>query len=429
MFATLYDAEGTPADEARLPSLHSQQLISVLEKFAAQEKRLGNLKGEYLALEMWHETNAQKEHTIRRNTQFPNSPQELILSGPHFFVGTPLSKTPRAICTEKGHYDVIDLTEIPDNYLPRTNYVPDCSPTEYRRRTPCVSWDDRKNVTEFYRVVSREMIGSSGERTFIPVMMPKGIAHVNTCISTIFQHQINLVDFLAIGLSIPVDFFVKTTGMGHANQNILKLLPLVPENFKLKSEIRLRSLALNCLTIYYKELWEDCWQETYTQDTWTKPEDPRLNPNFFAQLTPHWQRNNALRTDYERRQALVEIDVLAAKALGLTLEELITIYRVQFPVMQQNERETYFDMNGRIIFTTSKGLTGVGLPRKGNKAKGIIGWEDVQGMETGTVEVTVEDDTLPDGPIQRTIIYQAPFVKCDRVQDYCTAWNHFLVAL
>ena len=273
------------------------------------------------------------------------------------------------------------------------------------------------------------MIGSSGERTFIPVMMPKGIAHVNTCISTIFQHQINLVDFLAIGLSIPVDFFVKTTGMGHANQNILKLLPLVPENFKLKSEIRLRSLALNCLTIYYKELWEDCWQETYTQDTWTKPEDPRLNPNFFAQLTPHWQRNNALRTDYERRQALVEIDVLAAKALGLTLEELITIYRVQFPVMQQNERETYFDMNGRIIFTTSKGLTGVGLPRKGNKAKGIIGWEDVQGMETGTVEVTVEDDTLPDGPIQRTIIYQAPFVKCDRVQDYCTAWNHFLVAL
>ena len=97
--------------------------------------------------------------------------------------------------------------------------------------------------------------------------------------------------------------------------------------------------------------------------------------------------------------------------------------------MQQYERETYFDMNGRIIFTTSKGLTGVGLPRKGNKAKGIIGWEDVQGMETGTVEVTVEDDTLPDGPIGRTIIYQAPFVKCDRVQDYCTAWNHFLVAL
>ncbi|MFP4338493.1 MAG: hypothetical protein ACLFQP_11235, partial [Halothece sp.] len=78
-----------------------------------------------------------------------------------------------------------------------------------------------------------------------------------------------------------------------------------------------------------------------------------------------------------------------------------------------------------IIFTTSKGLTGVGLPRKGNKKKDILGWEDVQDMETGTVEVQVEDDTLPGGPIQRTITYHAPFVKCDRVADYRTAWAFF----
>ena len=94
--------------------------------------------------------------------------------------------------------------------------------------------------------------------------------------------------------------------------------------------------------------------------------------------------------------------------------------------MQQFEQETYYDMNGRIIFTTnSQGLKGVGLPRKGNKAKGVIGWEDVQDMETGTVEVTIEDDTLPNGPIQRTIIYEAPFEKFDRVSDYRTAWAYF----
>jgi hypothetical protein len=53
--------------------------------------------------------------------------------------------------------------------------------------------------------------------------------------------------------------------------------------------------------------------------------------------------------------------VLVAQALGLSLEELITIYRVQFPVMQQYERDTWYDRNARIVFTASKGLTGVTL--------------------------------------------------------------------
>jgi hypothetical protein len=425
LFATLYDSEGTPAAEARLPALHSQNLVSVLEKFAKQEKRLGNLQGKYFTLQMWNETNAQKDHTIRPDTQFPKSPEKLILSAPIFFVGTPIYQTPRRVCNTNRSYDALDLTQIPDDYLPRTKYFPDCSEDEYRRRIPCVPWDDQKSVTEFYRVVSREMLSQSGERTFIPAMIPKGIGHVNTCMGTTFQETIQAVDFLAMGISLLVDFFVKTTGMGHANHNILKLLPLIPEKFKLKPALQIRTLALNCLTTYYSELWQDCWQDTFKEDIWTKPDDPRLTANFFAQLTPHWQRHNALRTDYDRRQALVEIDVLAAMALGLTLDELITIYRIQFPLMQQYEGETYFDMNGRIVFTTSKGLTGVGLPRKGNKKKEIIGWEDVQHMETGTVEVTIEDDTLPDGPIQRQIVYHAPFAKCDRVEDYRTAWDYF----
>jgi hypothetical protein len=68
-------------------------------------------------------------------------------------------------------------------------------------------------------------------------------------------------------------------------------------------------------------------------------------------------------------------------------------------------------------------------PRKGNPEKGIIGWEEVKDMTTGTVEVTITDDTLPTGPHQRTISYQAPFDKCDRVTDYRTAWEFFTQAL
>jgi hypothetical protein len=64
---------------------------------------------------------------------------------------------------------------------------------------------------------------------------------------------------------------------------------------------------------------------------------------------------------YANRHTLVKIDVLVAQALGLSLEELVAIYRVQFPVMQQFERDTWYHRNARIVFTASKGLTGVTL--------------------------------------------------------------------
>ena len=71
LFANLYDEPGTPARQARLPALHSQQLQSVLEKFGEAPMRLGDLQGEYYSTVMWDETNAvKKDGTIRRETAF-----------------------------------------------------------------------------------------------------------------------------------------------------------------------------------------------------------------------------------------------------------------------------------------------------------------------------------------------------------------------
>jgi len=153
LFAKLYDAEGTEALEARLPALHAEELIQVLQKFANYPKRLGDLKEEYFSSVMFDETYAQRDGTIKRATQFPESHDQLIISGPHFFVGNPLYKTPRAMCKLNGDYDILDLIDLPDDYLPRTNYVSACSPFEYEAKIPRVPWEENgrcKKVTEFH---------------------------------------------------------------------------------------------------------------------------------------------------------------------------------------------------------------------------------------------------------------------------------------
>lgn len=463
-FAQLYDEPGTPASHARLPALHAGALSSVLRKLAASPHRLSELSDFTPVFEMWNETRQQADGTIRRrpngDTPFPSASSEWIVSGPHFFLALPFNKTPRQICTANGHYDVICLDALDSNYLPRTNYWPMKDAGEYLSRVPQVGWTEtgelkRRPVTDYFRIVFRNMLAGTGERTLISAIVPPGVAHVNSVISAAFRFGRDAITALAVCVSLVSDFFIKSTGRNGLYQLWLSL-PLPNCTAKIHS----RALVLNCLNSHYGPLWEQVYSLDYADQRWSQPGNPRLPQDFWSALTSTWTRDCALRSDYARRMALVEIDVLVAQALGLTLAELLLIYRVQFPVMQGYERDTWYDIKGRIVFTNSKGLVGVGLPRKGGRAtprtriqtpdgkvrEGNFGWEDLwtyANPAAGDTEATIKlggtpkvpdgtvitqwvmDDTLPGGPrtVERT--YTAPFARAIREDDYRIAWAFF----
>jgi hypothetical protein len=450
VFAQLYDESGTPALRARLPSIHAGTLSSVLRKLADYPRRLADLGEDYYSTQHWNEVNAQHDGTILRNNDrsapFAATPQEWVLSGPHFFVANPFYKTPRPFCINPRAYDPLDLETLPEDYLPRTNYRPMADLKEYGRRTPTVSWVDPscpspRRVTEFYRIAVRKMLSQSSERTLSPALIIPKTAHIDGCFSVTFRGNVVLTEVLGAWMSLIADFLVKTTGKSNFRADMADFMFITPSC----KGVTIRTLALNCLTSHYAPLWAEVFSTDFCDECWSQPVNPRLPQRFFRDLTPEWQRNGALRSDYARRMALVEIDVMVAQALGLSLDELQLIYRVQFPVIQQNERDTWYDLTGRIVFTCNIGLAGTGLPRKRGKkdaeitltlpdgrTRPIQGWEELRQLQEsgqlpdGSVAtITVTDDTLPSGPRKVERRYTAPFALANREEDYKIAWAFF----
>lgn len=424
LFSNVFD--GTDEwSSARLPEVHAAPLVKVLELFNNYGLKIGGLEDRLLSSMMWHETYAQEDGTMYRNIHFPESSSDAIISGPHIGIANPLVKGSRRNCKLNSDYDVIDLSSIQDEFIQRCNYAPKASIDQIQRQLPTTSWGT--NYYSEFKIAARAMLNISGERSLISCIIPPAMMHINGIMSMCTNDNKILVSIAAAFASVPFDYYVKATGMNNLRITTVSKLPLV-----ICDESIFRYLRLTCLTRPYSSLWESVWNDEMASFSWAK-NDSRLQDSNL--LIKEWSPQVALRNDFERHQALIEIDVLTAMALGMTLDQLKTIYRIQFPVLQSYEADTWYDANGRITFTNNRSLTGVGFSRPEWENPGAVKpvhrsdvpWDGVmKNAPAGYVFArTIMDDTMPGGPVERSIEYVAPFDRCDREQDYETAWKFF----
>lgn len=411
--------DGANWESAKLPCIHNNRIVGILSKLSLFPSHVAAY--ESIVSFGFDEAAAVKKGFIHKRTVSPSfEDYEMIYSGPHIYVGNAFYKTPRTKCILNSDYDIINLLEVPSDYIPRTNFIPRLSTPEYKNvhKGFAVGKDEqlnssRDNLVDYYRVAFREYVGSASERTLIPAIITPKCDHIGTIVTTTFKDYQLTVELTGLTMSLVLDFYIKATGTSHIKQNRINAFPL-GINLKYKNALFIRTLLLNCLTRNYSTLWENLWRSEFVEEKWSI-NDSRLK--CFDSLSHQWSENTPLRNSFERRQALLEIDVICTLALGLTLDDLLLMYSTQFPVLNQNENDTWYDHLGNIVFTCSKGLVGVGVDR--NK------WEEIRNQKDGESYTHTIDPAKSELYGGQQVTYYAPYTKCDRIEDYRRAWAHF----
>ena len=353
----------------------------------------------------YDEAAARKAGLIRWGNQTVLSLSEVILQGPHFSAALPFSKEPRIPCRSNRDWDLLAPTELPDAYIPVTNYVRATDEATYLAAQD--SWSGRP-YTSYVRLAWRRMIPFDSSRCLHAVLLPPGAAHVLTVHSTALADDRLTALNAGFWASLPLDYLLRITGRADLTSAGAKQMPAPDPGHPLAPALLLRALRLNALTSHYAPLWADLFDRQWaTDEGWANPDWPRLAP-LAAGLTPTWQYATPLRTEYERRAALVELDALVAVWLGITADQLVAIFSSRYPQLYDYESATWFDANGRKI------AADFNTYGHGQTKQDYLTLLDHLADPAGTAP--------PAG-------FTAPFYKADRPEEMRSAHKHFQARL
>ncbi|MBO3741622.1 class I SAM-dependent DNA methyltransferase [Actinoplanes flavus] len=347
---------------------------------AAWEHRLGMM--EPAIASGYNESGGKAAGLIRAQFAEPGDWRDVVLRGPQFAVATPMAKQPpHTLHTDKP----IDLVSLPADAIATTDYIRACDRDRYlavqerwtdhdrlrelRESAAAVeaaeadllgasgSYPSTDQVeaylsqiasrpyTDFYRVAWREMIPDSTERSLFVALVPPGPAHIHAVRTMALPTAKATALVAGFWSALPMDYALRIAGRPHLDVSDAKTMPAPQTDHPLASALLLRTLRLNCLTTAYTGLWRELFDpEWQTSEGWAASWEsmPPLHD-----VGPEWDSVTPLRTERERRSALVEIDALVAAWLGISADQLVAIYLSRFPQLVDYESEMWFDVNGR----------------------------------------------------------------------------------
>ena len=333
---------GTPIEQTPLLYPVTNVETRAIEALSRVSRRLAD-HGPMISLG-YDEGQAKKLGLVSWSTGYPQRWREAVLQGPHLGIATPIAKQPNDPCRTPRDWSAFDLRLLPTDMIPRTNYTRACQPERFAAAQDV--WDGRR-YTEYYRVAWRRMIPFNTERSLFPAIIAPGPSHVDAVNSMRVMDNRNTALTAGYWAALPLDYLLRITGRADLRIAEARKMPAPDPDHPLASALLLRTLRLNCLTDAYADLWTELHEAEWQEETWAVPW-PHVAP-LDGSIGPEWTYDTPLRTEAERRAALVELDALVSVWLGIDIDGLISVYRSRFAVLAGYEADTWFDANGRKI--------------------------------------------------------------------------------
>lgn len=340
----------------------------------------------------------------------PMLSSSLILMAGHLSPCCPFSQEPHSPFRSNRDYDEVDLESLPRDWLPRSNYT-------VLDGDGCITLlqaDKGRASCDFWRMAWRRRVDVAGERLLQAALVPPGALHTHSVASISLASNAETAALTALWSSLPVEFLVRLAGKDDLQENLARLLPGRVDS-RAAEALVIRVLRLNCLTAAYADLWGELYQPAWLQDSWTAPR-PTVD---LGDAEAVWTMATPLRRDFDRRQALVEIDALAAVALGLTAQQLVAMYRTQFPVLRKYEYSMAFDAEGRKL---CKHYQSAGYRQSQLQADAKAGALPASWSSIWSLYEQWQDD--PDS-VAWLGYYTPPFKRPNREREMTIAYNEF----